>query len=101
MCHYLYLVLQFFVRPEEFCPARWLPEGEEEFGVPDESKLLAFGGGPRICIGKYFAIMEGQVIASRVLRKVRLEPVEGFEPELSFRVTMQSANGIRMRAIPR
>ena len=95
------LLHQIFSRAGEFCPTRWLPEGEKEFGKPNDDALLAFGGGPRVCIGKYFAIMEGQVIASRVLRKARVETVPGFTPEVTLKVTLTSGNGIRLRAVPR
>ena len=70
-------------------------------GSPTTTRSWRLAAGPRVCIGKYFAIMEAQVIASRVLRKARIEVVPGFKPELSLAVTLTSANGIKLRAVPR
>uniref|UniRef100_A0A061R2G2 Cytochrome P450, family 4, subfamily F (Leukotriene-B4 20-monooxygenase) n=1 Tax=Tetraselmis sp. GSL018 TaxID=582737 RepID=A0A061R2G2_9CHLO len=92
---------KYWLKPMEFCPERWLPEGEAEFGEPQEIAFIPFGGGSRICIGKHFAIMEAQVIASQVLRKVKFEPVQGFEPKIALRVTTTSENGIKLKAVPR
>uniref|UniRef100_A0A061QJB2 Cytochrome p450 family protein n=1 Tax=Tetraselmis sp. GSL018 TaxID=582737 RepID=A0A061QJB2_9CHLO len=62
---------------------------------------MPFGGGSRICIGMHFAVMEAQIIALHVLRKVKFQPVDGFEPQIALHVTMTSVNGIMLRAIPR
>mmetsp|Transcript_36049 Transcript_36049/g.85537 ORF Transcript_36049/g.85537 Transcript_36049/m.85537 type:complete len:236 (-) Transcript_36049:320-1027(-) len=90
-----------WVRPDEYRPERWLAEGEAEFGPILQEAFIPFGGGSRICIGMYFAIMEAQVIAAQVLQKVKFEPVPGFEPDAVMRMTLSSKNGIRLRALPR
>lgn len=92
---------KYWKRPLEFSPERWLPEGLEEFGPVNEDAFVAFGGGSRVCIGKYFAIMEGQILASQVLRKVKFEPVPDFEPEIKSMMTLTSTNGIWLNALPR
>uniref|UniRef100_A0A914LXT2 Cytochrome P450 n=1 Tax=Meloidogyne incognita TaxID=6306 RepID=A0A914LXT2_MELIC len=51
---------------EEFKPERWLNGGELAFYYP-------FGGGPRICIGLRFAIMETKMILVRLLKTFELK----------------------------
>jgi hypothetical protein len=45
--------------------------------------------------------MEGQILASQVLRKVKFEPVPDFEPEIKSMMTLTSTNGIWLNALPR
>nr|CAD2168815.1 unnamed protein product [Meloidogyne enterolobii] len=51
---------------EEFKPERWLNGGELAFYYP-------FGGGPRICIGLRFAIMETKMRLVRLLKTFELK----------------------------
>mmetsp|Transcript_5958 Transcript_5958/g.15082 ORF Transcript_5958/g.15082 Transcript_5958/m.15082 type:complete len:529 (-) Transcript_5958:210-1796(-) len=92
---------KYWRKPLEFRPERWLPEGLQEFGPVPEDAFVPFGGGSRICIGKYFAIMEGQVLAAQVLKKAAFEPVPGFEPDVKSMMTLTSTNGIWLKAVPR
>lgn len=43
---------------EEFKPERWLTELEEEGKT---AKVLTFGDGPKVCLGRLFAIAEMKV----------------------------------------
>ncbi|KAJ6455320.1 cytochrome P450 [Mycena vitilis] len=56
--------------PDEFNPARWLDgttyQGE---ALSPYANLLSFIGGPRICLGWRFAILEMQVLLSELVRK--------------------------------
>ncbi len=55
--------------PEVFNPDRFLLGKREH---RHRYSYLPFGGGPRICIGANFAMMETKIIAALVLRKFRL-----------------------------
>lgn len=86
-----------FKDPETFDPERFAPGRIEE--IPTYA-YLPFGGGPRICIGNSFAIMEIVLVAATVLQKFRvvLEQAE-VEPELE--VVLRPKGGLRMRAVAR
>ena len=80
--------------PEKFDPERFTPENKKEH-VP--FSYLPFGGGPRICIGKNFAIMEMQFILAMLIKRYKfvLSPGQkiGFKPLL----TLSPTNGIKVR----
>ncbi|CCL98629.1 uncharacterized protein FIBRA_00631 [Fibroporia radiculosa] len=60
-----------------FRPERWLDEG----GLPDVVKdirapghLLTFGDGPKICLGRHFALTEIKIILAALVRDLIFEP---------------------------
>ncbi|KAJ7621474.1 cytochrome P450 oxidoreductase [Roridomyces roridus] len=59
----------------EFRPERWL-EVDETHLLEMERKLLAFGTGPRVCIGKNIGLMEVSVVVPVLLGRYRI----GFTP---------------------
>ena len=58
--------------PDEFRPQRWLalPDGVSSFKFP------VFQGGPRTCLGKEMTFMQMKFVASTVLRRFELRPVD-------------------------
>ncbi|MBL4648816.1 MAG: cytochrome P450 [Aureispira sp.] len=80
--------------PEKFDPGRFTPENKKDH-VP--FSYLPFGGGPRVCIGKNFTIMEMQFILAMLIRRYKfiLSPDQkiGFKPLL----TLSPTNGIKVR----
>ncbi|KAH8623768.1 cytochrome p450 [Alternaria alternata] len=44
-----------FVRPDDFAPERWLPEGAVEFEKDDKKAFNPFSVGPRACLGRKVA----------------------------------------------
>jgi len=60
---------RYFPDPERFHPARWL--GGLERSLP-RFAYYPFGGGPRICIGNQFAMMEIVLVLATLLRKARI-----------------------------
>jgi cytochrome P450 len=83
--------------PEHFDPERFSPERLQE--IPPYS-YLPFGGGPRICIGNAFAVMEMVLVAATILQKYRVQ-LEQEPPKIELEVVMRPKGGLRMRAIPR
>jgi cytochrome P450 len=66
--------------PDRFDPDRFTPERE---AVRHKSAWLPFGVGPRVCIGNHFALMEGPIVLSTMMRGARFEidPAREIEPE--------------------
>lgn len=59
----------FFPEPEKFTPERFLKPNSETI-VP--FSYLPFGGGPRICIGQRFAIVEMKMAMAKLLSRFRI-----------------------------
>jgi cytochrome P450 len=77
---------RWFRDPLAFRPERW---GEEDISCLPRYAYFPFGGGPRLCIGNYFATMEAVLILSTVARRFRLrladeDPIEPM-PALTLR----------------
>ena len=55
--------------PEKFDPSRF-----SEVNEPDIPKYayLPFGGGPRICIGNHFSLMEAQILLAMIVSRYRV-----------------------------
>lgn len=61
-----------FDRPNVFDPGRWDPALGEK--AAKAGNLIGFGGGPRLCLGRNFALMQLRVMIITVLRNYNLEP---------------------------
>lgn len=61
-----------FERPNVFDPGRWDPALGDR--AAKASNLIGFGGGPRLCIGRNFALMQLRVMILTILRDYTLEP---------------------------
>lgn len=55
--------------PLRFDPDRFTPEAEA--GRAREA-WLPFSGGPRVCIGNHFSLMEGPIVLAAITRRVTL-----------------------------
>jgi cytochrome P450 len=84
---------RFFPEPERFRPERWLDGSTAK--LPKYS-YIPFGGGPRICIGERFAMMEGVLVLGTLLRRVRLE-MAGPDPTPFPSITLRPEGGPVMR----
>ena len=81
--------------PEGFDPDRWLPERAKDL---PRFAYFPFGGGPRICIGNHFAIMEATLILAIIVQRFRLELLPGQRLALKPSVTLRQAGaGLRVR----
>jgi cytochrome P450 len=87
----------FFPDPEKFEPLRFAPENA---GTIPPYAYIPFGGGPRICIGNVFAIMEMVLVAATVLQKFRLR-LDQAQPKMELEVVLRPKGGLRMRALPK
>lgn len=84
---------RFFEAPDEFRPDRW----ENDFAKQlPRFAYLPFGGGPRICIGNSFAMMEATLLLSTILQKFRLTLPAGQKIEPHPSITLRPRYGMRM-----
>ncbi|MEM1343996.1 MAG: cytochrome P450 [Pseudomonadota bacterium] len=81
--------------PDGFDPDRFLPEAAR---ARSRYAYLPFGGGPRICIGFAFAIMEAQIILATLLARYRFRLPEGFTPEPKMWFTLRPGTGMPLIA---
>jgi cytochrome P450 len=79
--------------PEGFDPERFSPE--RSAGRPDYA-YFPFGGGPRGCIGRQFALMEGHLVLATIAQRYRLEGVPGHPVEPDPILTLRPRHGILM-----
>jgi cytochrome P450 len=85
---------QYFPQPETFDPDRWTPAFEK--ALPRYA-YIPFGGGPRVCIGNAFAMMEARLVLAAIAQRFALRLVPGY-PVVPRRVfTLRAAHGIAMQ----
>lgn len=80
--------------PEAFRPERF---SREHNGKGAPFAYLPFGGGPRLCIGNNFALMEMQLVLVKMLERYELELLPGHEPGLQPLITLRPRNGVWMK----
>jgi len=88
---------RWFPNPEAFDPERWADTSE----LPRYA-YFPFGGGPRVCIGNHFAMMEATLVLAAVLQRYRVDLLPGEKLELKPSVTLrQKGPGLRARLFAR
>ena len=80
-------------RPEIFDPLRFTPERS---AARPRFAYLPFGGGPRICIGAGFAMMEAVMILAMLGQRYRLRLPKGHRVEPVGLITLRPLNGLKM-----
>jgi cytochrome P450 len=88
----------YFPNPTAFLPERWLRDGEPTtIEVSAKRVSMPFGAGPRICPGRYLALLEMKVAMATLLGcfdLVNVETSDGKEPPELLGFTMAPA-GLR------
>jgi len=84
---------EIFADPESFKPERFDPVHGEKH---PPYAYLPFGAGSRVCPGAGFAVMEGKVIMSRLLRRYRLSLRPGYTATPHVGVTLGVRGGLPM-----
>jgi cytochrome P450 len=79
--------------PETFDTNRFVP-GSDKLRVP--FTYLPFGGGPRVCIGNHYAMLQILMILSELLRRYDFQIVPGQRIEARPMVILRPKEGIRM-----
>jgi len=92
---------RYYDEPDAFWPERFSPECE---GTALESRLpkfayIPFGGGPRICIGNTFALMEARLLLATIVQHYRLALLPDARPKLRAGPTLGFEAGAQMQVI--
>lgn len=85
-------------RPDDFDPTRWQSENGKKC---QREAYIPFSAGARVCTGAGFAMVEGVLLLSMILRDFRIT-LAGDEPPVPVaHLTVRSKNGIRLNLSPR
>ena len=84
---------RWFSDPLAFRPERW----EDGFAkkIP-KFAYMPFGGGPRICIGNTFALMEAVLLLTTIAQRFWLRTVPGYKAVPDPAITLRFKHGLRM-----
>jgi cytochrome P450 len=88
---------RFFPDPERFDPERWRDDPVRSGKIP-RFAYFPFGGGPRVCVGASFAMMEATLLLAILHQRFKLELVPSHPIELLATVTLRPKYGIKMIA---
>ena len=80
--------------PDGFDPARW---GTENGAKCQRDAYIPFSAGARVCPGAGFAMVEGPLLLSRLLRDFKVEPLRDKVPRPVAHLTVRAAEGIWLR----
>ena len=88
---------RFFPDPERFDPERWRDDPLRSGKIPRYA-YFPFGGGPRVCVGASFAMMEATLLLAMIQQRFHLELVPNHPIEILASVTLRPKHGIKMIA---
>ncbi len=89
---------KYWEEPERFDPERFAPGWEDR--VPKYA-YFPFGGGPRICIGNQFAMMEAQLVLATIMQQFHMQLVPGQTIIPDPMITLRPNQGIQMQLTAR
>ena len=78
-------------------PDRFTPE---QSAARPRFAYFPFGGGPRLCIGNEFALMEAQILLAMIAQRYRVEVAPGHTVQSEIRVTLRPRQPMSMRVRP-
>jgi cytochrome P450 len=82
---------RFFPDPEKFVPERWQ---DGLAGRIPKYAYYPFGGGPRVCIGNTFALMEGAILLAAIGQQYRFTVRPDAKIQFNPQITLSPAQGI-------
>jgi cytochrome P450 len=87
---------QYFTNPDQFYPERF----DHDFlkKIPAYA-YFPFGGGPRVCIGNNFALMEAAIILAVTGQRFKLQLPESYSVKPEPLITLRIKGGLKMRVI--
>ncbi|XP_065307775.1 cytochrome P450 3A41-like isoform X2 [Dermacentor albipictus] len=92
---------EFHPDPYTFKPERFLPENKD---LLKPYSFLAFGAGPRNCIGLRVALVQAKSVLAGLLRDVRFERCADTQVPVKFvprRLLLEPSPAVKLRVVPR
>lgn len=87
---------RFFDHPELFDPERWTAHAVQQL---PRFAYFPFGGGPRLCIGASFAMMEATLLVATIAQRFQLSLVPGHPVAPQPGITLRPRHGMLMKMI--
>ncbi len=84
---------EFWPDPQRFDPTRFTPQNVQK---RPKFAYFPFGGGPRLCLGQSFALMEGQIALAMIAARLRLEFAPGQTLQMHSSLAVRPKNGLWM-----
>ncbi len=85
---------RYFAEPEKFRPERW---SEESIEALPKYAYFPFGGGPRACIGNYFAMMEIVLVLATLGQRFRFSLAPDHQVSLMPAMSLRPRDGIKIK----
>jgi len=86
---------KYFDNPLEYRPERWTRESERKL---PKGAYVPFAAGPRVCLGKQFAMMEMRIILGSLIQNVDINLLDGFEPDFRAEISLNPGErGMQMQ----
>jgi cytochrome P450 len=89
---------RWFPEPEVFRPDRWLDGSTTGL---HRYAYFPFGGGPRVCIGNHFAMLEAVLILATLLQRLEVTTIPDTRFVLSPAVTLRPTGPVALKLTPR
>lgn len=89
---------RWFAEPDRFRPARWLDGSTAEL---HKYAFFPFGGGPRVCIGNHFAMLEAVVVLATLMDRLELAALPTTRLDLEPAVTLRPTGPVELAVAPR
>jgi cytochrome P450 len=84
---------RYFPDPERFDPSRWSANDPRNASLP-RFAYFPFGGGPRVCIGAGFAMMEAVLLLATIAQRFQIQIVPEQKVKMQPTVTLRPRSGI-------
>ena len=88
----------FWQLPERFDPNRF---SAERFNHQHKFAYIPFGGGPALCIGKNFALIEAQIVLASLSQVFQFDLAKQEPVQMDALVTLRPRGGLHMRLTER
>jgi cytochrome P450 len=85
---------RWWTNPDEFIPERFAPENVQE---QYKYAYFPFGGGPRVCLGNQFVMMETKLVLATMMQHCEFTLTPGQDIHVVPMITLRSNNGIKMQ----